>query len=209
VAIVGNPTKPFDGDRDATLSSADYEVSGLVSGQAIRVTQTLAVYDAVTPGRRTLTATLAPSDFAAGAGVSLSNYVLPTLATGPGTIEDFASGDPIKDILIGLGRPDAVAGAVAQQASFAGATPRVFVPFPAPGVPSTLRTSGLASLPLILQGQPGQSSSGLQGGLATVVTGAPVINAVDTILLQGAGEKSWTIFIPMAADQADGDGGDQ
>ncbi|MFM8940116.1 MAG: hypothetical protein ACKOEY_08965, partial [Phenylobacterium sp.] len=109
----------------------------------------------------------------------------------------------------GLGRPDLVAGAISQQAFFAVATPRVFVPFPAPGAPSTLRTSGLASLPLILQGQSGQSSLGLEGGLATFVTGPPVINAVDTILLQGSGEKSWTIFIPMAADLADGDGGDQ
>lgn len=209
VAIVGNPTKPFDANTNAALTSENYELSGLISGQTIRVTQTLATFDAATPGPRTLTATLAPSDFAAGAGVSLSNYVLPTLATGPGTIQDFASGDPIKDILMGLGTPDLAAGAISQQAFFAVATPRIFVPFPASGVPSTLRTSGLASLPLILQGQPGQSASGLQGGLATVVTGAPVINAVDTILLQGAGEKSWTIFIPMAADPVDGDGGDQ
>lgn len=208
-SIVGNPTKPFDRNTRATLTPANYDLAGLVSGQSISVTQAVGAYDSSNAGARTVTATLAAGDFAPAAGVNLSNYVLPTRATGPGTIEESTSGDPVKDILVALGRPEAEAGAISQQAAFAGATPRVFVPFPAPGALSTLRTNGLASLPVIINSQTGRSASGLQAGVATVQSGAPVINAVDSILLQGARDKRWIIYVPMAVAPADRDTGDQ
>jgi hypothetical protein len=208
-AITGNPTKTYDGNTSATLASGDYTLTGLAGGQTLTVTRTTGVYDAAQPGARTVTAELAAGDFSAGAGVSLSNYILPTLATGPGTIREASSGDPVKDILVSLGVPEDEAGATSQQASFAGGTPRVYIPYPAPGALSTLRNNGMASLPVILQGQSGRTASGLQGGLATVDSGAPVINVLDSILLQGARSKSWTIFVPMAPGASEAEPGDQ
>jgi hypothetical protein len=208
-SITGNPTKTYDGNTSATLASGDYTLTGLAGGQTLTVTRTTGVYDAAQAGARTVTAELAAGDFSAGAGVSLSNYILPTLATGPGTIREASSGDPVKDILVSLGVPEDEAGATSQQASFAGGTPRVYIPYPAPGALSTLRNNGMASLPVILQGQSGRTASGLQGGLATVDSGAPVINVLDSILLQGARSKSWTIFVPMAPGASEAEPGDQ
>ncbi|MFM1961103.1 MAG: hypothetical protein RL588_2620, partial [Pseudomonadota bacterium] len=208
-SITGNPTKTYDGNTSATLSSGDYTLTGLAGGQTVTVTRTTGVYDAAQPGSRTVSADLSSGDFAPGAGVSLSNYILPTLATGPGTIREASSGDPVKDILVALGVPEDEAGATSQQAAFAGGTPRVYIPYPAPGALSTLRSNGLASLPVILQGQSGRSATGLEGGVATVQSGAPVINVLDSILLQGSRSKSWTIFVPMAPGASQAEPGDQ
>ena len=208
-SIVGNPTKAFDGNTSATLNTGNFALSGLVSGQSIGVTQTSGTYDAETPGARTVTAGLLGGNFVPAVGVSLSNYVLPTLATGAGTINASTSGDPVKDILVGLGVPEDEANATSQQAAFAGGTPRVYIPFPAPGSLSTLRSNGLAVLPGILDGQSGRSASGLQSGLSTVESGAPVINGSDSILLQGSRSKRWTIFVPMASGPAGQDAGDR
>ncbi|AWM76741.1 hypothetical protein HYN04_02565 [Phenylobacterium parvum] len=208
-SITGNPTKTYDGNATATLVPGNYVLAGLAAGQTVTVTRTSGAYDSAEPGSRTVTAGLSAGDFTAGGGVSLANYILPTLATGPGTIEKATTGDPVKDILIGLGVPENEAGATSQQAAFAGGTPRVYIPFPAPGALSTLRNNGMASLPAILQGQSGRTASGLQGGLATVDSGAPVINVLDSILLQGARSKSWTIFVPMAPGASEVEPGDQ
>lgn len=208
-AVTGNPTKTYDGSTTATLTPANYALTGLVAGQVVNVTRTTGAYDSAEAGARTVAVNLAAGDFAAGAGVSLSNYVLPILATGPGTINPASSGDPVKDILVALGVPEPEAGATSQQAAFAGGTPRVYIPFPAPGALSTLRNNGMATLPVILQGQSGRTASGLEQGLATVQGGAPVINVLDSILLQGARSKSWTIFVPMAPGASEPDAGDQ
>jgi filamentous hemagglutinin family protein len=208
-SIVGNPTKAYDGNTSATLNTGNFALSGLVSGQSISVSQTVGAYDAETPGPRTVTAGLLGGNFIPAVGVSLSNYVLPTLATGAGTISESTSGDPVKDILVGLGVPEDEANATSRQAAFAGGTPRVYIPFPAPGSLSTLRSNGLAILPGILEGQSGQTASGLQSGLSTVESGAPVINGSDSILLQGSRSKRWTIFVPMASGPSDQDAGDR
>ena len=196
--ITGNPTKVYDGTTGATLNAGNFVLTGLVGGETISVTRTAGAYDSAEPGVRTVTVNLAAGDFSAGAGASLSNYLLPGGASGSGTIERASTGDPVKDILLGLGVPEPEAGATAQQAAFAGGTPRVYIPFPAPGALSTLRNNGMATLPVILEGQVGRTATGLQQGLATVQGGAPVINVLDSILLQGARSKSWTIFVPMA-----------
>ncbi|MFM8375693.1 MAG: beta strand repeat-containing protein, partial [Phenylobacterium sp.] len=208
-AVIGNPTKTYDGSTAATLTSANYALSGLVAGQVVNVTRTTGVYDSAEAGARTVSVSLTAGDFSAGAGVSLSNYVLPAAATGPGTINTASSGDPVKDILMALGVPEPEAGSTSQQAAFAGGTPRVYIPFPAPGALSTLRNNGMATLPVILQGQSGRTATGLQQGLATVQGGAPVINVLDSILLQGGRSKSWTIFVPMAPGASEPDAGDQ
>ncbi len=86
-AISGNPTRSYDGTTSATLTPGDYTVSGFVAGQGASVTQTAGMYDSADAGTRTVTASLAPADFAAHAGTSLNNYILPATASGAGLID--------------------------------------------------------------------------------------------------------------------------
>jgi hypothetical protein len=59
-----------------------------VAGERAIITQvTDASYASKDAGSRTVTATLTPPDYLADAGTALSNYILPTLVTGPGTID--------------------------------------------------------------------------------------------------------------------------
>ncbi len=86
-AIIGNPTKPYDGTATATLSASNFSLSGLLSGQSISVTKTTGLYNSADVAAATsVSTTLAASDFTAGAGTALANYVLPTTASGPGHI---------------------------------------------------------------------------------------------------------------------------
>ncbi|XJJ70673.1 YDG domain-containing protein [Novosphingobium sp. BL-8A] len=85
-AIVGNPTKVYDGTTAATLASGNYTLTGFIAGQGATVTQTAGTYDSANAGGRTVTATLGGGDFTADSGTLLSNYTLPTIATGAGTI---------------------------------------------------------------------------------------------------------------------------
>jgi len=86
-AIVGNPTKTYDGNAAARLTSGFYALSGFVTGESASVTQSLGTYDSPNAGARTVTASLSAGNFIAGAGTSLDNYVLPTSATGAGLIQ--------------------------------------------------------------------------------------------------------------------------
>ena len=86
-AIIGTPTRTYDATTQAFLTSSNYSVSGFVAGQSATVTQAAgAAYDSPDAGARTVTATVVVSDFQAGAGTDLSNYLLPTTLTGPGLI---------------------------------------------------------------------------------------------------------------------------
>jgi len=85
-SIVGNPTKVYDGTTTATLNSSNYSFN-FVSGQGATVSQpSSVVYGGVDAGPETITATLRPTNFTANAGTNFANYILPTSATGPGTI---------------------------------------------------------------------------------------------------------------------------
>ncbi len=86
VSIVGTPTKTYNGTTDATVSGANYSISGLVAGETVTITQTVASYASPNAGTPTVTANLPASDIVGGAGTLLSNYVLPTVATGGGLI---------------------------------------------------------------------------------------------------------------------------
>ncbi|MBO9711208.1 MAG: hypothetical protein J7521_23675, partial [Caulobacter sp.] len=86
VAIVGNPTKVYDGNTNATLASVNFDLTGFVAGEGATVTQTSGVYAAKDVGSRVVTASLNSADFTANSGTLLSNYVLPTSATGMGAI---------------------------------------------------------------------------------------------------------------------------
>jgi len=87
-SIIGNPTKAYDGSTSTTLTAANYELDGFVAGQGATVPQS-ATANYVTQNAGTgitVNSTLVVSDFVAGAGTNLANYILPTAATGTGTI---------------------------------------------------------------------------------------------------------------------------
>jgi filamentous hemagglutinin family protein len=85
-SIVGNPTKTYDGTTTATLTSANYDLTGWVGSDGATVTQTVGQYSSANAGAETVTATLTPSDFVPEGTTNLSNYVLPTVVYGTGTI---------------------------------------------------------------------------------------------------------------------------
>jgi glyoxylate utilization-related uncharacterized protein len=86
-SIIGTPTKVYDATTTATLSSSNYNLTGFVSGEGATVGQTAGTYNSANVlTANTVSTTLAPSDFTANTGTSLSNYILPTSASGAGTI---------------------------------------------------------------------------------------------------------------------------
>lgn len=84
--ILGNPTKVYDATTAASLTSANYALTGFIAGQGATVTETVGTYDSANAGARTVTAALGSADFVANSGTSLLNYVLPASASGAGTI---------------------------------------------------------------------------------------------------------------------------
>ncbi|WP_250624998.1 YDG domain-containing protein [Pinirhizobacter soli] len=86
-SIIGTPTKTYDGTNTATLGSGNYLISGLVGGQTITVNQPNTVgYASAEAGAETVNAGFKDTNFIAGIGTLLSNYILPTAATGNGLI---------------------------------------------------------------------------------------------------------------------------
>ncbi len=86
-SIIGDPTKPYDGTTTATLTSANFSISGLVGTDSFTVTQTSGTYNSPNVvGATTVTAGLTSGNFTAGTGTMASNYVLPTTASGAGQI---------------------------------------------------------------------------------------------------------------------------
>jgi filamentous hemagglutinin family protein len=85
--IIGNPTKVYDGTTTATLSSGNYEIDGFVAGQGATVKQPSSIaYAGSDAGSVALNATFSVTNFTANAGTNFANYILPTVATGLGTI---------------------------------------------------------------------------------------------------------------------------
>ena len=86
-SLTGSISKVYDGTTTATLTSGDYTLSGFVSGQGATVTQTSGLYNSSNVvGATTVTATLGSGNFNADSGTSLSNYTLPTSASGAASI---------------------------------------------------------------------------------------------------------------------------
>ena len=86
-AIVGNPTKQYDGSTAATLTSANFSLTGLVGTDSFTVTQTVGAYNSKDVATaNTVTAALAPGNFTPGTSTTASDYALPTTASGPGHI---------------------------------------------------------------------------------------------------------------------------
>src|SRR5439155_12695519 len=85
--ITANPSKTYDATTAATLTAANYSLSGFVAGQGASVTQTVGAYASANAGSPiAVTASLAAGDFTANAGTLLANYTLPASAAGTGTI---------------------------------------------------------------------------------------------------------------------------
>jgi hypothetical protein len=83
VALTGTTAKVYDGTNNATLTGANYQLSGLVAGESLSIGKTSGLYSGANAGNAlTVSTSLAFADFAAGAGTLLSNYVLPVSATG-------------------------------------------------------------------------------------------------------------------------------
>ncbi|WNJ89846.1 YDG domain-containing protein [Bosea sp. 685] len=81
--LTGSTSKAYDSTNAATLSAGNYQLGGVVAGESISVNQTTAVYAGKNVGSGLgVTATLAAGNFTAGSGTQLSNYTLPTSATG-------------------------------------------------------------------------------------------------------------------------------
>ncbi len=86
-SIVGDPTKPYDGNTTATLTSGNFSLSGVVGSDSIMITKTTGTYNSAdVASANTVTVALATSDFNAGTGTLLTNYTLPTSASGAGQI---------------------------------------------------------------------------------------------------------------------------
>jgi hypothetical protein len=86
-SIIGDPTRPYNGNTNAILTGANFSLAGLVAGDTINITQTAGTYNSKdVANANTVTATLGPGDFMAGGSTLVSNYNLPTGASGPGHI---------------------------------------------------------------------------------------------------------------------------
>ncbi|MCW1920274.1 YDG domain-containing protein [Rhodobacter sp. KR11] len=86
VSITGTPSKLYDGTTSATLTAANYTVTGLAPGEAVTLTPGPATYAALDPGTQTLTAALTRFSYAPEGATDLANYVLDLEASGPGVI---------------------------------------------------------------------------------------------------------------------------
>ena len=159
-SITGNPTKFFDGTTDATLTPDMYTIQGFVSGEGATINQESGTYALSTPGVHTVTAELENGDFAADVGTLLSNYILPTSASGPGTILVFPQ------------LPDTVARTIGN--------PRFYVPFPVIDPIYLGKTNGFAGLPSIIVPWNAEGGSEIK-----FESGSPVLNSTEQILLQG------------------------
>ncbi|WP_266168898.1 YDG domain-containing protein [Dyella subtropica] len=86
-SLTGRISKVYDGTTSATLMPIDYTLSGFVSGQGATVTQANGTYNSSdVANANTVTATLDSGNFVASSGTNLSNYTLPTHASGAASI---------------------------------------------------------------------------------------------------------------------------
>jgi hypothetical protein len=83
VTLAAPIEKTYDGLTTATLTSANYSVTGFIGAETGTVTQTAGVYASQHAGTSiSVTASLAASNFSAGTGTTAGDYALPTTASG-------------------------------------------------------------------------------------------------------------------------------
>ena len=87
-ALVGTTSKVYDGNTDATLAAGNFALTGFVNAEGASVSKTLGTFNNADAGTgKTVLAALSSSDFAANSDTFMSNYILPTSASGSiGTI---------------------------------------------------------------------------------------------------------------------------
>ncbi|MEO6986671.1 MAG: YDG domain-containing protein, partial [Paralcaligenes sp.] len=86
-ALSGLLTKVYDGNSSAILGSSNYALTGFVSGEGASVTQTAGVYNSKNvASANTVSAALGAGSFVAAGATQLSNYSLPTTASGAASI---------------------------------------------------------------------------------------------------------------------------
>src|SRR5439155_26282259 len=82
-SIINDPTRPYNGNTSATLTSANFSLTGLVGTDNFTVTQTVGTYNSKDVATaNTVTANLSSGDFTPALGTSASNYSFPTSASG-------------------------------------------------------------------------------------------------------------------------------
>ncbi|MEI8158669.1 MAG: filamentous hemagglutinin N-terminal domain-containing protein, partial [Burkholderiales bacterium] len=82
-ALTGTASKTYDGTTAATLTPANFQLSGFVGSDSASVTKATGTYAGKNVGTGlTVTTTLAPTDFSPVGATLLSNYTLPTSASG-------------------------------------------------------------------------------------------------------------------------------
>jgi sugar lactone lactonase YvrE len=91
-SIAGTPTKVYDGTTTATLNATNFTLTGFAGSDGAIITQTTGTYAAATAGAQTVTASLSSSNFTANGSTNFANYVLPTIASGPGIISKAGTG---------------------------------------------------------------------------------------------------------------------
>ncbi|WP_139842797.1 YDG domain-containing protein, partial [Janthinobacterium sp. GW456W] len=85
--VIGTPSKIYDGNANATLSAGNYQLQGFAGGQSATVGQVAGLYNSSdVAGASSVSALLSAGDFTAGGGTLLSNYILPTSASGAAVI---------------------------------------------------------------------------------------------------------------------------
>ncbi|WP_341908041.1 autotransporter-associated beta strand repeat-containing protein, partial [Sandarakinorhabdus limnophila] len=83
VRLTGSVQREYDGTTTAALSASNLSLDGVVSGESVSVTQTQGQFASPNAGSGlTVLAAFGNNDFAAGTGTLLSNYSLPTSASG-------------------------------------------------------------------------------------------------------------------------------
>ena len=180
--IIGDPTKTYDGTTTATLTSGNYQLAGFVAGQGATVTETVGAYDSKDPGDRTVTATLGADDYSAGTGTLLSNYDLPTSASGPGKILQ-----PPAPPGCEAARSDACQSLFNLARSVGNA--RFYIPYPVAGGLYQGHTNGLGDLPATFE----ISLPVVEGNEAEIFGGAPVANSTEDVLLLGERQTRWSL----------------
>ena len=79
MSLTGSTSKVYDGTAAATLSGSNYQITGLVTGESINITQPSGTYQSPNAGSSiNVNSALTSSDYSAGSETLLSNYTLPT-----------------------------------------------------------------------------------------------------------------------------------
>ncbi|WP_165186690.1 YDG domain-containing protein [Caulobacter soli] len=188
-AITSNPSKVYDGTTDAYLHPSSYTLSGFAPGEGAQVTQPHGTYDSPEIGNHLITAALGAGDYAATDGTLLSNYILPTTASGPGKI---SGGDNICASILGVGCDPDFPNVLPTFLHTVGNW-RFFIPYPTVHGLYAAYTNGLGGLPSVIR--PSVTEVALDS--AIVDGGAPVINSTQSVLTQGDKQKQWSVrFTP-------------